>query len=79
MTTGSGARFSLFDPAGMLLDRWHPEGEGADGTSMIAPHGMAFDSRGGLYLGQVTATVERLAGVSVAGYPTLQKFDAPGL
>jgi hypothetical protein len=79
ISTGVGARFSLFDRAGKLLDRWHTEGEGADGTSLIAPHGMAFGSRGELYLGQVTATVSRLAGVCVAGYPALQKFDASGL
>ena len=54
---GMGHRISILSPDGMLLARFgHPD-EGSTPGKFIAPHGMAVDSRGDIYVGEVSFTI----------------------
>jgi DNA-binding beta-propeller fold protein YncE len=64
-------RISLFTIDGKLLARWGNEGHDVRNPLFIAPHAIARDSRGDLYIGEVSMTnvmkVDR-------GSRTIQKF-----
>lgn len=50
-------RFSIFSPEGDLLARWGTQpGENLDNAVFIAPHTVALDSRGDIYVGEVSWT-----------------------
>ncbi len=50
-------RFSIFSPDGELLARWGTQaGENLDNALFIAPHTVALDSRGDIYVGEVSWT-----------------------
>ena len=54
---GLGHRVSILSPDGELLARLgHPE-EGEEPGKFIAPHGIAVDSRGDIYVGEVSYTI----------------------
>ncbi|MSQ33035.1 MAG: hypothetical protein EXR60_01230 [Dehalococcoidia bacterium] len=54
---GLGHRVSILDRKGQLLARFgHPE-EGEEPGKFIAPHGIAVDSRGDIYVGEVSFTI----------------------
>ncbi len=54
---GLGHRVSILDRKGKLLARFgHPE-EGEEPGKFIAPHGMAVDSRGDIYVGEVSFSI----------------------
>ena len=54
---GLGHRISILSPEGKLLARFgHPE-EGEEPGRFIAPHGIAVDSRGDIYVGEVSYTI----------------------
>ena len=54
---GLGHRVSILSPDGKLLARFgHPE-EGEEPGKFIAPHGIAVDSKGDLYVGEVSYTI----------------------
>jgi DNA-binding beta-propeller fold protein YncE len=54
---GLGHRVSILSPRGRLLARiGHPE-EGEEPGKFIAPHGIAVDSRGDIYVGEVSFTI----------------------
>ena len=54
---GLGHRVSILSPDGELLARvGHPE-EGEEPGKFIAPHGIAVDSRGDVYVGEVSYTI----------------------
>ncbi len=54
---GMGHRISILNLEGILLARFgHPE-EGEEPGKFIAPHGMAVDSRGDIYVGEVSFTI----------------------
>ncbi|HEY51774.1 MAG TPA: 6-bladed beta-propeller [Dehalococcoidia bacterium] len=50
-------RFSIFSPEGELLARWATRpGENLENAVFIAPHTVALDSRGDIYVGEVSWT-----------------------
>ncbi len=63
-------RVSVFSPAGELLSRWGNNSPVKDGALFLAPHGIAVDSHGDVYVGEVSKTY---SGVD-RGIRTIQKF-----
>jgi len=63
-------RVSIFTIDGKLVTRWGNEGNEKDTALFHAPHVIAVDSRGDLYVGEVSMTS---AGVD-KGSRTIQKF-----
>jgi len=63
-------RVSIFTNDGRLLARWGGGGKDRATTLFIAPHAIAVDSRGDLYVGEVSGT---FGGVD-RGSRTVQKF-----
>ena len=63
-------RVSIFTNDGRLLARWGGGGKDRETTLFIAPHAIAVDSRGDLYVGEVSGT---FGGVD-RGSRTVQKF-----
>jgi len=63
-------RVSIFTIDGELLARWGNEGKDKETALFHAPHAIAVDSRGDLYVGEVSMTA---AGVD-KGTRTVQKF-----
>jgi len=68
------ARMSVFDKDGKLLLRWGTPEATAPG-SFAAPHGLALDSRGDLYVSEVTYTFAVSRGRAPADCHTFQKFS----
>ena len=66
-------RVSVFDRDGRLLARWGGPDATAAG-SFAAPHGLAVDSRGDVYVGEVTWTFAVSRGLAPEGTHTFQKF-----
>lgn len=54
---GIGHRVSIFSPSGELLARFGDPLEGEEPGQFIAPHGIAVDSRGDIYVGEVSFTI----------------------
>ena len=70
-------RVSVFDRDGRLLARWGTPDATAPG-SFAAPHGIAVDSRGDLYVAEVTWTFAVSRGHAPADCQTFQKFARQG-
>jgi DNA-binding beta-propeller fold protein YncE len=51
-----GPRVSIVDHKGNLLSRFGDRHAGTAATAFLGPHGMAVDSRGDLYVGEVSWT-----------------------
>jgi sugar lactone lactonase YvrE len=68
-------RVSVLDPAGRALARWGTPDACAPG-SFAAPHGLAVDSRGDVYVSEVTWTFAVSRGLAPEGCHTFQKFTA---
>jgi DNA-binding beta-propeller fold protein YncE len=66
-------RVSVFDRDGRLLTRWGSPDAPASG-SFAAPHGIAVDSRGDIYVAEVTWTFAVSRGLVEQGCHTFQKF-----
>jgi DNA-binding beta-propeller fold protein YncE len=66
-------RVSVFDTDGQLLARWGASDLSAPGN-FVAPHDIAVDSSGDLYVAEVTHTFAGDAGLVPPGTHTLQKF-----
>jgi DNA-binding beta-propeller fold protein YncE len=66
-------RVSVLDRDGRLLARWGTPDATAAG-SFAAPHGIAVDSRGDLYVAEVTWTFAVSRGLVAQGCHTFQKF-----
>ncbi len=66
-------RVSVYDAAGRLLTRWGSPDACAPG-SFAAPHGIAVDSRGDVYVSEVTWTFAVSRGHAPEGCHTFQKF-----
>jgi DNA-binding beta-propeller fold protein YncE len=65
-------RVSIFSPAGTLVSRW---GEvGIQPGQFIAPHGIAVDSHGDVYISETTWNLYGKHGDAPAGYNQIQKF-----
>jgi hypothetical protein len=54
---GLGHRVSVYNLHGQLQTRFGDPEEGEGPTQFIAPHGVAVDSRGDLYVGDVAFTI----------------------
>lgn len=54
---GYGHRVSVYSPQGVLLARFGAPEEGEEPGRFIAPHGIAVDSRGDVYVGEVSYTI----------------------
>ena len=52
----SGPRVSIVDHQGKLLSRFGDMHAGTAPTAFLGPHGLAVDSRGDLYVGEVSWT-----------------------
>jgi len=70
-------RVSVFDRDGRLLTRWGTPEATAPG-SFAAPHGIAVDSTGAIYVAEVTWTFAESRGRVPAGCHTFQKFTLKG-
>jgi len=64
------SRISVFSMDGRLLARWGNDGDLGDDRLLVAPHALAVDDRGDLYLGEVAMTHAKLD----RGARTVQKF-----
>src|SRR5438552_2380482 len=73
ISTPRPGRVSVFDRDGRLLARWGGPDATAAG-SFAAPHGLAVDSRGDVYVSEVTWTFAVSRGLAPAGCHTFQKF-----
>jgi len=65
-----GMRVSIWNSKGEMITRWGNAGLDKESALFLAPHAVAVDSRGDLYVGEVSNTY---AGVD-KGPKTLQKF-----
>jgi DNA-binding beta-propeller fold protein YncE len=74
ITEDRPGRVSIFDAEGRLLTRWGSPDRCAPGQ-FIAPHDIAVDSRGDLYVAEVTHTFAGSAGLVPADAHTFQKFS----
>lgn len=54
---GYGHRLSVYAPEGTLLTRFGDPEEGDTAGHFIAPHGLGVDSRGDVYVGEVSYTI----------------------
>jgi hypothetical protein len=54
---GYGHRISIYSPAGELLARYGDPEEGEGAGQFIAPHGIAVDGQGDIYVGEVSFTI----------------------
>src|SRR3989440_35891 len=68
-------RVSVFDTDGRLLARWGTP-EATKPGSFAAPHGLAVDSKGAVYVAEVTWTFAVSRGLAPADCHTFQKFTA---
>ena len=67
------ARLSVLAPDGKVLSRWGGPNP-CDPGMLCAPHSLALDSRGDLYVGEVTYTFAVSRGVAPPDCHTFQKF-----
>lgn len=76
ITTDHFGRISVFDMAGNLLGRIEGGPNPARPGGLVAPHDCAVDSKGNIYVGEVTETFAVKPGVVPAGTHCFQKFAA---
>jgi DNA-binding beta-propeller fold protein YncE len=55
---GYGHRLSIYSPDGTLLSRFGDAEEGSTPGRFIAPHGIGVDSKGNVYVGEVSYTIQ---------------------
>ena len=67
-------RVSVFDPHGRLLARWGNESHEKTNPLFVAPHAVAVDSQGSLYVGEVALTFAKVD----RGIRNIQKFVRRG-
>jgi len=67
-------RTSVYDKDGKVLARWGTP-EATRPGSFAAPHGLAVDSKGDVYVGEVTWTFAVSRGLAPADCHTFQKFE----
>jgi DNA-binding beta-propeller fold protein YncE len=69
-----GARVSVFTPQGKLLSRWGGGPDPCAAGDFFAPHDLWVDSRGDLYVGEVTMSAGGNRGLVSPDCHCLQKF-----
>jgi DNA-binding beta-propeller fold protein YncE len=72
--TDRPGRVSVLDMSGKVLAQFGHEGERTAPGNFIAPHGICADSRGDLYVAEVTNTFAASRGLVPIGSHTFQKF-----
>ena len=70
----TGGRVSIFDRAGVLHARWGGGERPCDPGDFFAPHGLWVDSRGDLYVAEVTLSGGGRTGMVPGSCHTFQKF-----
>jgi DNA-binding beta-propeller fold protein YncE len=70
----TGGRVSVFDPDGRVLVRWGGGSNPCEPGDFFAPHDLCLDSRGDLYVGEVTWSAGGNRGAVPADCHPLQKF-----
>jgi hypothetical protein len=70
----TGGRVSVFDRDGTLLARWGGGSNPCAAGDFFAPHDLSLDSRGDLYVGEVTWSAGGNEGNVPADCHCLQKF-----
>ncbi|MFN0072500.1 MAG: peptidyl-alpha-hydroxyglycine alpha-amidating lyase family protein [Chloroflexota bacterium] len=73
ITQARPGRVSVFDLQGRLQARWGGEDMAAPGN-FVAPHGITVDSRGNVYVAEVTHTMGGRTGLVPEGTHDIQKF-----
>ena len=74
----TGGRISVFDRDGRLLARWGGGSNPCAPGDFYAPHDLCLDSRGDLYVGEVTWSAGGRRGEVPADCHSLQKFARLG-
>jgi DNA-binding beta-propeller fold protein YncE len=74
IVTDQPGRVCVLDPQGAVLARWGTPDRCAPG-SFVAPHDIAVDSRGDVYVAEVTYTFAGKAGLVPPDCHTFQKFS----
>ena len=69
-----GPRVSIYSAKGELLARLGQRPAGLEPGQFISPHGLAVDSRGDIYVGEVSFTNWSRRGPIPAGLRSLQKL-----
>ena len=69
-----GGRVSIFNQEGTLLARWGGGQNAMRPDEFYAAHDICVDSRGDIYVGEVSITAAGLTGEDPHGLPTLRKF-----
>jgi DNA-binding beta-propeller fold protein YncE len=69
-----GGRVSIFDMSGTLLSRWGGGYDSRQPHEFHAAHDICVDSRGDIYVGEVSLTAAEMAGEDPTGLPVLRKF-----
>ena len=78
VTESRHGRVTVYDRDGKVLTRWGTPDACAPG-SFAAPHGIAVDSKGDIYVSEVTWTFAVSRGLAPAGCHTFQKFRRTAL
>lgn len=71
----TGGRVSVFGRDGALLARWGGGEDPKQPGDFFAPHDLCIDSRGDLYVGEVTLSAGGSRGLVSPDCPSLQKFE----
>ncbi|HUE75674.1 MAG TPA: peptidyl-alpha-hydroxyglycine alpha-amidating lyase family protein [Chloroflexota bacterium] len=71
---GFGARVTIRDSEGQVLGGWGDEGNPCEPGNCASPHGVAVDSQGDIYLGEVTYTSRVSRGLAPPSCHVFQKF-----
>jgi hypothetical protein len=74
----TGGRVSVFGRDGELVARWGGGLDPCAGGDFFAPHGIAVDSRGDVYVAEVVLSAGGSRGLVPRDCHTLQKFRRPG-
>jgi DNA-binding beta-propeller fold protein YncE len=74
----TGGRVSVFDSSGRLLARWGGGSNPCAPGHFFAPHDLCLDSRGDLYVGEVTQSAGGNRGAVPSDCHALQKFARLG-
>ena len=78
ITADQFGRISIFDMQGKLLGRIEGGPDPARKDGLVAPHDVAVDSKGAIYVGEVTQTFGVKSGAVPEGTHSFQKFEPAG-
>jgi len=78
VTEDKPGRVSIFDGNGSLAARWGSLEEPCAPGNFVAPHGLSLDSKGNLYIAEVTWTISGRRGLVGPDCHQIQKFIRSG-